>query len=268
MPESLEFLSNHAYLVLMLAAFVEQIGLPIPSTPILLAAGAFAKTGRIHFALSILLATLAAMIADQCWYEIGRWRGGKVLNLLCRISLEPDYCVRRTENTFAQHGARTLLVAKFIPGVSALATPMAGINGMSRLRFLGFNALGTLLWIGSFELLGYIFSSQLTQLLASISKVGGALFAVCLVGLLAYIAWKYTQRRLFLRRLRIARISPAELKEQMDAGAAVFIVDLRHELEFASEPKMIPGALRMVMEEIEHRAAEIPRDRAIVLYCT
>ena len=87
-------------------------------------------------------------------------------------------------------------------------------------------------------------------------------------GLAAYIAWKYTQRRLFLRRLRIARVSPAELKDLMDTGEAVFIVDLRHELEFASEPKMIPGALRMVMEEVEKRAHEIPRDRAIVLYCT
>ncbi len=192
----------------------------------------------------------------------------KVLNFLCRISLEPDYCVRRTENTFARHGARVLMVAKFIPGVSAIATPMAGINGLSRARFLGYNSIGILLWVGSFKLLGYLFSDQLTQISSSLAKFGGALLSVIIGGLAAYIAWKYTQRRLFLRRLRIARISPGELKNQMDADENVFIVDLRHELEVEVEPQMIPGALRMAMKELEQRAHEIPRDRAIVLYCT
>lgn len=268
MTKLFAFLAQHAYLLLFITVFVEQIGLPIPAAPMLLAAGAYAKTGQMNFALSLTFAASAALLADICWYEIGRWRGMKVLNLLCRISLEPDYCVRRTENTFARHGARVLMVAKFIPGVSAIATPMAGINGLSRARFLGYNSIGILLWIGSFELLGYLFSDQLTQIISSLAKFGGALLSVIIGGLAAYIAWKYTQRRLFLRRLRIARVSPAELKYLMDAGEAVFIVDLRHELEFASEPKMIPGALRMVMEEVEKRAHEIPRDRAIVLYCT
>ena len=268
MTASLEFLAEHAYLVLMLSTFAQQIGLPIPSTPVLLAAGALAESGRVNFALSVLLASLAAIVADHCWYEIGRWQGSKVLNLFCRISLEPDYCVRRTENAFAKRGARTLIFAKFIPGVSAIATPMAGINRLSRSRFFVLNTIGTILWIASFEWLGYLFSDQLTHLLAALSQVGGALFTVCVGGLVAYLAWKYTQRRLFLRRLRIARISPVELKQQMDAGEEVFIVDLRHETEFQNEPQMIPGARRLMMEDIEQRAADIPRDRHIVLYCT
>lgn len=268
MPESFAFLSNHVYLVLVLWVFAEQIGLPIPSTPILLAAGAFAQTGRANFAVAVFLASLSAMTANHCWYEIGRWRGNRVLNLLCRISLEPDYCVRRTENTFAKQGPRALLVAKFVPGISALATPMAGVNRMPRPHFFGFNALGTLLWIGSFEAVGYVFSQQLAQVMAAISQVGGALFAVVASGLIGYIGWKYTQRRLFLRRLRIARITPDELKQQMDAGENVFIVDLRHETEFTAEPRTLPGALRMGPEEIEQRAIEIPRHHAIVLFCT
>ena len=61
------------------------------------------------------LALLAGVISDFIWYQVGRIRGGKVLTLLCRISLEPDSCVRRTETTFAKHGAKSLLIAKFGP---------------------------------------------------------------------------------------------------------------------------------------------------------
>ena len=161
MSETLQFLVKHGYVVLFASVLAQQLGVPLPSTPFIVAAGALAHTGQLSFGASIFVAFSAAMIADLVWFEIGRLRGIRVLQFLCRISLEPDYCVRRTENSFARYGAKTLIVGKIVPGISAVATPMAGVYGLSRSRFLLFDSLGILLWIGTFELLGYLFSDQL-----------------------------------------------------------------------------------------------------------
>jgi hypothetical protein len=208
------------------------------------------------------------LIADLVWFEIGRVRGNRVLQFLCRISLEPDYCVRRTENTFARHGAGTLVVGKLVPGVSVLATPMAGVYGLSRSRFLLFDGLGVLLWIGTFELLGYLFSDQLEDVVAYGSRFGGLLFVLFAGGLLAYVGWKYVQRRRFLRSLRVARITPEQLKAELDSGVAVVIVDLRHALDYETEPRILPGAMRLPAEELEERGKELPQGRTLVLYCS
>src|ERR1700738_4342594 len=134
MSDTLQFLARHGYLVLFAWVLAEQLGVPLPSTPFIIAAGALAHTGQLNFGAAILVACSAAMAADLVWFEIGRRRGIRVLKLLCRISLEPDYCVRRTENTFARYGAKTLIVAKLVPGISAVATPMAGVYGLARSR--------------------------------------------------------------------------------------------------------------------------------------
>ena len=154
MNDTLQFLVNHGYVVLFGSVLAQQLGIPLPSTPFIVAAGALAHSGQLSFTLALFVACCAAMIADLLWFEIGRKRGTRVLQFLCRISLEPDYCVRRTENTFARYGAKTLIVGKLVPGVSALATPMAGAYGLSRSRFLLFDGLGVLLWIGTFQLIG------------------------------------------------------------------------------------------------------------------
>src|SRR5215470_18154859 len=141
MAETLQFLVKHGYIVLFASVLAQQLGVPLPSTPFIIAAGALAHSGQLSFAAVLFVACSAALMADFVWFEIGRLRGTRVLQLLCRISLEPDYCVRRTENTFARHGAQTLVVGKLIPGVSTLATPMAGVYGLSRSRFLLFDGL-------------------------------------------------------------------------------------------------------------------------------
>src|SRR5712691_2508672 len=121
MNETLWFLLRHGYSVLFAWVLVEQLGLPVPSVPLLLAAGALAGRGRLNLSLVAALPIVAALLSDALWYELGRRRGVKVLQFLCRISLEPDSCVRRTENVFARHGARSLLVAKFVPGLNTAA---------------------------------------------------------------------------------------------------------------------------------------------------
>lgn len=268
MDETFQFLIDHGYSVLFVWVLAEQLGLPLPATPLLLAAGALAGQGQMNVWLAIALAVFASLLGDVSWYQFGRIRGGKVLNLLCRISLEPDSCVRKTEGAFVRHGARSLLIAKFVPGLNTMAPPLAGIIGMRLGRFLVFDALGALLYLGSFIALGYVFSSQLEQVAARVASLGFSLLVILAGALGAYIGWKYVQRRRFIRSLRIARITPDELKRKIEAGEEVVVVDLRHSLDFEAAPQTIPGAIRMAPEQVEQDHTQIPRDRDIVLFCT
>src|SRR5207253_3357574 len=166
----------------------------------------------------------AAVTADSIWYQLGRREGIKILKLLCKISLEPDSCVRRTEGVFSKQGARSLLLAKFLPGLSTVAPPLAGIFHMRPRRFLLFDAMGSLLWAGSFLGLGYLFSGEIERLAEHLAALGGWLLVLLLVVLGAYIAYKFVARQRFLRDLRISRTTADELKEKIDAGEAQVIV--------------------------------------------
>jgi len=268
MPDTLQFLTQHGYAVLFACVFAEQIGLPIPAIPILLAAGALAGAGEMHLGLALLLAIVTAVVTDWIWYVVGQRRGVKVLQLLCRISLEPDSCVRQTEGAFAKYGARSLLVAKFVPGFSTAAPPLAGVFRMRLSRFLVFDALGALLWAGSFLALGWMFSDELEKLAQSASRLGGWLLALIVAAFAGYVAYKYWQRQRFIRSLRIARITPDDVKRMIDGGENPVIIDLRHSIDFEADPEMIPSAARFTAEDLERTHEGIPRDRDIVLYCT
>jgi membrane protein DedA with SNARE-associated domain len=268
MHNTLDFLFRHGYVVLLAWVFAEQAGLPIPAVPLLLAAGALAGTGRLNLFGSLLITVAAAVAADATWYEMGRRKGNKVLQFLCKISLEPDSCVRRTEGIFAEHGARSLLVAKFLPGLSTIAPPLAGVFKMTPLRFFLFDVTGSILWAASFLGLGYAFTGQIEQIAAHATALGSWLLVILIGSLLAYIAWKFIARYRFLRELRIARITPEELKQKLDAGEDVVIVDLRHSMDFEADPKTIPGAFRMDATELQEKSDRLPRDREVILYCT
>ncbi|GAB4369277.1 MAG: DedA family protein/thiosulfate sulfurtransferase GlpE [Deltaproteobacteria bacterium] len=268
MDEAIRFLLHHGYIVLFLIVFAEQIGLPIPAVPVLLAAGALSGSGRFSLAVALPLAVLACLIADLSWYELGRRRGRAIVKLLCRISLEPDFCVRRTADAFSRFGARVLLFAKFVPGLSLVAPPLAAMFRMRILPFLAWDAAGSLLWAGGFIGAGVLFRDRIERVGVFAPWIRSGVF-VGSMGLLAlYIIWKYANRRRFLRRLRIAHIGPKELRRRMEAGEELTVVDLRHPLEYDSDRVKIPGALHMLPEELGARHTEIPRDRDVVLYCT
>ena len=131
MNETLEFVIRHGPAVLFAAVLVEQLGIPLPAAPWLLAGGALTATGQISWFAALVAATFGSLVADGIWFYLGRYRGNRVLNLLCRISLEPDSCVRRTQDLFGRYGMRGVVVAKFIPGLSTLAPPLAGSSGAS-----------------------------------------------------------------------------------------------------------------------------------------
>ncbi len=268
MDEVARFLIDQGYIVLFLWVLFEQLGLPIPVAPILLAAGALAGIGKLNFAFVFGSAFLAALLSDQLWYQVGLRRGGKVISLLCRVSLDPDSCVRRTKGIFARYGARSLLVAKFIPGLNTVGPPLAGIFRMRLLRFLFFDSLGVLIWVGVFTLLGYQFGHEIEEHFTSTHGMGAWIGMVVPVFLAAYILWKYIQRQRFLHQLNVARITPEEVKQKLDEGEDILILDLRDGLEFEIEPRTIPGAFHLCVEELEEQHHKIPRDREIVLFCT
>lgn len=268
MHRAFDFLIHHGHAVLFAWVFVEQIGVPVPAMPLLLAAGALAGIGRLSFFGSLFFAVLGAMAADSVWFQLGRRKGITILQLLCRISLEPDSCVRRTEGVFSKQGARSLLVAKFVPGLGLVMPPLAGIFRMRYRRFLLFDAMGSLLWAIVFLGLGYAFSGEIERVAAYLAALGGWLLVLIAGSLAAYIAYKFVARQRFLRELRIARITVDELKEKIDSGEQVTIVDLRHSLDFEAEPETIPGALHMEAKELEEKNERLPRDGEVVLYCT
>jgi hypothetical protein len=182
------------------------------------------------------------------------------------MSLEPDSCVRRTENIFVKYGLRALLVSKFVPGLNVIAAPLAGGSGANLWRFLLFDSVGALAWITSYVLVGYIFADQLEDAVAYAIGMGSR-FVVAVIGLfLAWLLWKFVERRRFLKSVNVARISAEELHTMLSSGTEVTIIDVRSHI--APEDHLIPAALRIPAEDLPVRHNEIPRDREVILFCT
>ncbi len=268
MEPTLQFLLRHGSAVLVICVFVDQLGFPLPAVPFLIGVGALAGRGQFPLALGIGEAVVASLAADIVWYQLGRTQGHAILNLLCKISLEPDSCVRRSEESFARRGARSLAFVKFVPGLSVATTPMAGLFGMRPAVFLAWTGMGAVLWSGGYITLGFIFSRQIERVAAIALRLGFALGILLVLALASYILYKYVQRQRFIRSLRIARLSPDELMEKIRQGEPLVIVDLRNKVEFEANPAKLPGALRLLPDELQERAGEIPRDRDVILYCT
>ena len=267
MNETIEFLVRHGAVVLFAAVFVEQMGVPLPAAPWLLAAGALAGAGKMNWMVALASASIGSVAADLIWFYLGRRYGNRILRLLCRISLEPDTCVRRTEGVFTRYGMKGLVAAKFIPGLSTLGPPLAGSSGVSAPRFLFFDGLSSFLYVGCFVLAGVLFSRQLEQIINALAGLGrGALGVVAALAAL-YIGFRYWQRRRLLRELQMARITVDELHQRQEAGDSLVVLDLRSHFELEQDPAVIRGALHVTMDELSLRQRDIPRDRDIILYC-
>src|SRR5436189_5012772 len=171
MTETTQFLMRHGLPLVFGAVLIEQLGVPIPAVPLLLAVGALSATGNFSLATGILVTVVACLIADALWFYLGRYRGNQVLGFLCRLALEPDSCVRRTQNVFTRYGLRGVVVAKFVPGMSTVAPPLAGMAGVPVGQFLLFDGFGALLYGSSLLCIGYLFSNQIEQIGAAIAHV-------------------------------------------------------------------------------------------------
>src|SRR5713226_6757602 len=257
--DSLQVLERYSLAILPALVVAEQFGIPLPAVPALLGFGALVAHGRGSIPLMLGTLAIVALTVDFAWYEFGRRRGARVLTGLCRLSVEPDFCVRRAQNVFGRFGASAMLVAKFVPGLTTIVPPLAGVVAVGRIRFALYDLAGVVLWAGLWIGVGYVFSDAVAVIAARVATLGLWLVVGVAAVLGAYIVGKYLRRRLYLRRLRMATISPEALKRRLDAGEDITIVDLRTPLDVAAEPHAIPGSCWVEAEHIDEHDEELLR---------
>jgi membrane protein DedA with SNARE-associated domain/rhodanese-related sulfurtransferase len=273
MSIAIEFFVQYAYIILFVWVLLEMLGLPIPSVPVLLTAGTVAATHRISGPVALLAVLAACMIGDTFWFYLGRRYGHAVLKLLCRFSFEANTCVVKTERYFERRGAVTLLFAKFVPGLSTVAAPIAGQTGMPYLRFFLYDIAGSVVWALAYLLAGFFFgdiAKRSAPFFAVLGHFAVAIFFVMVFGLMFSRFWK---QRVFLKGVRQSRLEPAELLKMIEMAETEgnippFIVDLRHPLDYLPDPRVLPGAVRVSPTELTSHHAHLPRDRDLILYCT
>ena len=264
MKSILHLLIGHPYLVLLSSGLLERVGAPLLLSPVLVAAGAMAAGGQLRFDMAVWLALITCILGDTLWYELGRKKGDSVLSLLCRISFERDTCVRKSKVFFEKGVNRTLFLSKWLPGVSHVVPAVAGLSGVERHHFFVVNAAGSAVWIIVLMLVGYLPVEHLHVA----SAIAPILFEGSLVVLVAHAGMKYWQRQQFIKELYKSRITPEETRQMMDAGEKMVILDLRHPLDSVADPRTLPGAVRVLPDEVTRRADTLPRDEEIILYCT
>jgi len=263
-----ELLTQYGYWILLAWVLLDQLALPVPALPMVLAAGALAGEGHLNLALCLAIVVVACVPANLLWYWLGKHQGNKVLTLLCMISLEPDTCVSSTTSLFHRYGTASLLISKFVPGLQTIAPPLAGLLGVSFWRFLALNGAGSLLFGLAFLLPGYWAHELIAEIGIVVSEYG--VVSALLIGLFAltWLAWKITHRQLFVRSLRGRRVQPLDLHARLEAGEEVQVADLRQRMEFNADPYTIPGAVRVPMDVFDEQVEKLARDRPLVLFCT
>jgi membrane protein DedA with SNARE-associated domain/rhodanese-related sulfurtransferase len=267
-PDLIALISQYGLAIVFANVLVEQIGLPIPAIPMLVVAGALGAAGQLSLPLVFIVALLACLIADSTWYIIGRIYGNSVMKTLCRISLTPDSCVSETQSRFERWGVNALMVAKFVPGLSLIAPPLAGATRIGVPTFLLFNGIGASLWVLAGISGGALFGKQVEFILAQVQQYG-TMAVIAIVALLAtYIGYKWLERHRFYAALRMARISVDDLYRLIEGGSQPVVVDVRSHIARSLQPRRIPGALLVPPDAVEGHVKDLPRDRDIILYCT
>jgi membrane protein DedA with SNARE-associated domain/rhodanese-related sulfurtransferase len=246
----IELLLNHGIQLLFIVTLAARVGIPVPAAPFLVVAGGLAASGHVSGLAAFMAAIVANLLGDAVWFQAGRTYGHRVLRLLCRVSLSPDSCVRQSESLISRWGGSSLIAAKFLPGISVVAAPMAGALGMSTLRFLGFDLLAGALWSGVFLALGLLLSDQIQQTLD------------------ALLLRRYVRRSRFLRNAGSARITVDEARALIERGVQPTFVDVRAEASRTVDPRRIAGAL--LLDDLKDRQSQRPElhpDSELVLYC-
>lgn len=266
MSTLLELLQQYGLVIVFASVFLEQLGLPLPAYPTLLLAGVLIGNGQYPFALLLVVAVAAALVADSVWYQAGRRYGKRVMGKLCKISLSPDTCVRQTESLYLKVGPPALLICKFIPGFASISSALAGSSGTRYLVFVFMDGLGAMLWAGSALWLGQLFSAAIDELMLTLVEMGkwGTLLVIALLAL--FILYKWWDRQRFIKSLRMARISVQELNDMILHGAAPVILDTR--AAHLVDDGWIPGAQFVTLEEVDALTLDIDEDAPVVLYCS
>lgn len=260
-------LQEYGVLIVFAIVLIEQIGMPIPAFPILIVAGAMSVDGGSHWSSVLAVAMLACLISDSFWFRAGRFYGKRILKLLCKISLSPDYCVSQTEDNFNRWGPKALIVAKFIPGFNVIAPPLAGAMGTSRNKFLCFSVMGSFLWAGTGIAIGSFFHTSVDQLLDILSTMGTTALIVLGVLLGLFVAFKYVERKRFHQSVDVERITVDDLKGLLEQGKEPVLVDARSATAQMLDPA-VPGALLFNGGDPTVDIVSLDKGRHIIVYCS
>jgi membrane protein DedA with SNARE-associated domain/rhodanese-related sulfurtransferase len=266
MQQFISILQQHGILLLFLSVLVTRAGLPLPVIPILMTAGALAGRNPEQLTKIVLVSFGSSLAAEFCLYWIGLRYGQRFLGWLCRISLSPDFCVRRTETAFTKLGSWSLVLAKFLPGLSLISVTMAGIVNMPILTFFALNGVGSLLFVVLFVALGVIFQHAITSVLATLTELGTIGILAIVASLALYALFKWWRRVLFIRQLRMDRITVPELRQLIDAGQELVILDVRAR-EVRAQDGIIPGAISAHPEDIDPIINTYSPDTEVIVYC-
>jgi membrane protein DedA with SNARE-associated domain len=237
---------------------METLGLPLPAFPFFVLAGCLIVQDSLSWPQ-----TLAA--ADSLWFWLGRRLGRRVLNLLCKLSLNPDACVGRSEKLFRNRSAAAILTAKLVPGLNTLVPALAGILGMKFWRYGILDAAGSLIWAGAGLGLGLVFGTEVLNHLASVQHTLVLLLAA-MFGL--YVLFRIGYRHYLVKGYPVPRIEADELRRKLASGDAVVLVDLRNESVYSDSREVLPGARRIPPAAFEAQVGSLPRGQEIVFYCT
>lgn len=260
-------LQHYGLLLVFASAFIEQLGLPIPSYPVLIVAGALSLAGGDPLALIIAIGALGVVLGDLVVYAAGARYGRRALSVVCRLSFARDDCVRRTEDRFAHFGPWALLFVKFLPGFALVLILLSGVTGLAIPLFVLLDGIGAILYVALPVILGSIFRDAIDSALQTITQWGELGTAVVFGALALYVMLRVIDRQLFIRRLRMARISAQELAGLIDAGRNPVIFDVRS-AEARRNEGVIPGSINAHPDEISLVAARYARDAEIIVYCS
>jgi membrane protein DedA with SNARE-associated domain/rhodanese-related sulfurtransferase len=246
----------------------ERTGLPIPSLPTLVVAGAIAAADPRWGSVCFALATLASILMDVAWFAAGRAWGLRLMSLLCRISLTPDSCVSDSQARFERWGDKALLLSKFFPGLTTLAPPLSGALHMRWPRFLALSAAGSALYVASLLALGALAAPTILPALPRLEALGTRALLLALLLLALYLLYKGWERRRFLRMLRMARVEPAELHAMLARQPPPVILDARSSSALSLEPQQIPGSILAPLDQLAVRLPRLDLDREVIVYCS
>ena len=258
-------IAQHGYALLFTFVFLEVIGLPVPAAPVLLIAGGASANGPMLPGASILTALSATLSGDMLMYLLGRYTGWWLLGVLCRLSISPESCILRSADAFYKRGRMVLVFAKFVPGINALAAPLAGSMKMRVPQFLAFDLGGASLYVLVYWGAGYLFSGFLRTITKGYAQFGNyaAWFAsVVFAGYLSYRALGVLRER---KRGPVVRISAPDAARKM---AAIAVFDVRSHGYYEKDTLRIQGSVRLEPNALNQHAVRVPKDKEIVLYCT
>lgn len=265
MDDVVRLIEQFGLFAVFFTVLLDEGGLPIPASPLLAVAGALTARGELNLAMLVASAVAGSFIADNGWYWLGRTRGRRVLGFLCKLSFSPDSCVRDTETLFVRVGPSALLFAKFIPALGNVTIALAGITRVPFAIFLPLEIAGATIYLGTPILLGRIFHNAVSELLDTLERLGVIGIGLLAVALAFYLFIRWWQRMLFIRQLRMDRITVDELVTLLDNEKKPLVLDVRSRA--ARADGIIPGAIPAHPTEMHPTLAHHDRDAEIVVYC-